>query len=63
MVIVLTSNRKLSKGGAELQGAAPEKRHTNTQKKEPFGRKIPVPLAEVGDNKKKKKMPSREAVI
>lgn len=28
--IVLTSNRKLSKGGVELQGAAPEKGRTNT---------------------------------
>lgn len=35
MVIVLTSNRKLSKGGAEQQGAAPEKKG---QKKRAFGR-------------------------
>lgn len=40
-----------------------KKTHKHAQKKEPFGRKILVPLAEVGDNKKKKEMPSREAVI
>lgn len=31
--IVLTSNRKLGKGGVELRGAAPEKGRTNTHKK------------------------------
>lgn len=37
--IVLTSNRKLGRGGVELRGAAPEKGRTNTQEKEPFGKK------------------------
>lgn len=36
MVIVLTSDRKLSKGGAEQQGAAPEKK--DKKKKRAFGR-------------------------
>lgn len=41
MVIVLTSDRKLSKGGAEQQGAAPEKK--DKKKKGHLG-EIPVQL-------------------
>lgn len=35
--IVLTSDRKLSKGRVGLRGAAPEKGRTNTQEMEPRG--------------------------
>jgi len=51
---VLTFNRKLSKGGAERQGAAPEKGHTQ---KNNFWDKIPEQLWRW----RLRLMPSREA--
>lgn len=51
LVIVLTSNRKLDKGGAERQGAAPGKKDIKKEEGEGrgyLGRKIPVQFVEVG---------------
>lgn len=41
--------------GRAARSGTGKKTQTHTKKKEPFGRKIPVPSAEVGDNNKKKK--------